>query len=332
VRHVDKRLAVGVVAVLAAGLFVARRCTRDNDGTTGTEGPDEAPIIPWCAPGLEAIAGGGCYAAPSEASPHAPLPLVLYLHGLFEKGQAEDEERERQGRVARLANLRGYAVLALRGKIGACRTASEPTSLVCWPSNERTANRAEAYVESWQPALDEAANRHPLERKMVLGFSNGGYFAGLVAERALFDADAFVVAHAGPVEPVKAMGAKPPLLLMSADEEASQEEMVRLDDELTKEDWPHVHYVRDGGHALPDSDIEVALTFFERTRTERLPLRPPLSSRIARARTAPRDGEVDDVPSAPASAVSASSPPVAPPGEKETTPPPSPLEEASEPN
>jgi dienelactone hydrolase len=269
--------AVSLVAASGLGLLLARRCGRREQAATSGASPDEFGIVAWCGEGLLPVAGGACYAAPPGAAPHSALPLVVYLHGLFE---------------ARIATQRGFAVLAPRGTQGACRTASEPTSLVCWPSNPRTADRAEAYVESWRPGLDAAAERHPFASRYVLGFSNGGYFAGLVAERALFEADAFVVAHSGPVEPVRADGKKPPMLLMSADEEPEvQDEMIRLDDELTREGWPHVHYVRDGGHALPDSDIEVALNFFVRTRTERWPLRPPLSTRVPRARSAVRDAE-----------------------------------------
>jgi hypothetical protein len=47
----------------------------------------------------------------------------------------------------------------------------------------------------------------------VLGFSNGGFFAGLLAARGWFEAEAFAVGNAGPVEPVHALAAKPPLLL-----------------------------------------------------------------------------------------------------------------------
>jgi predicted esterase len=240
-----------------------------------------------CAEGLESIAGGGCYAAPERAT--GKLPLLIYLHGLIEKGPLEEEERDRQRRVARRGTERGFAVLALRGARGACASAPLRSPLVCWPSNEWTADRGAGFVQAWEPALRAASELHPFDAQYVLGFSNGGYFAGLVAERALYDAQAFVVAHAGPVEPVKALGNKPPILLMSADDDVSQEEMVRLDEELSLDGWPHDHYVREGGHALPDSDIDAALTFFERTRTETVPLRPPLSTRRPRAHLARRE-------------------------------------------
>jgi dienelactone hydrolase len=300
-RDTPKRFALAALVLAVLGGALVLRFTRHRHGfsfsaTSDDETEEDAPIVEWCAEGLEAIPGGGCYASPANAEPHAQLPLLIYLHGLIDKGPLETEERDRQRRVALRATEKGFAVLALRGAQGACTTDPERASLICWPSNERTADKGPAFVESWQPSMRVAAQRHPFKEKVVLGFSNGGFFAGLVAERALYDANAFVIANAGPVEPVKASGSKPPLLLMSADEDPSQEGMVRLDDELTREDWPHAHHVRDGGHALPDSDIDVALTFFERIRTEPLPFHPPLSTRVPRARTAHRDVDAEGLP------------------------------------
>jgi dienelactone hydrolase len=288
------RVVGGALLVSTAGIIYAihRRPADPEVGSEEDLAANPASIVPWCADGLEAVLGRGCYAAPEAAT--GELPLVIYLHGIFEKGPPEEEERDRQRRVARLATLRGFAILALRGVEGGCSIAPERANKVCWPSNEWTADRGPAFIQAWQPALRAASKRHSFGARYVLGFSNGGYFAGLVAVRGLYDASAFVVAHAGPVEPVKALGSKPPVLLLSADDDLSQEGMVRFDDELTREGWPHEHYVREaGGHALPDSDIEAALTFFERTRTETLPLRPALSTRVPRARLVRRDAGAD---------------------------------------
>jgi predicted esterase len=276
-------------ALAAAGLvaaLVARRATHGTDDELDVG--QEAPVANTheCAEGLEPLVDDACYAAPRGAS--TALPLVIYLHGYFEEGPGEgqNEALDIQRRVALRATARGFAVLALRGTLGACATSQENATKVCWPSNEKVAYKGPRFVRAWGSALEAAAAKHPFEKRYILGFSNGGYFAGLIAVRALYDADAFAIAGAGPVEPVKALGPKPPILLISADEDASQESMVKLDDELTRDEWPHEHHVREGGHALPDSDIEVALTFFERTRTESLPLRPPLSTRVPRSREA----------------------------------------------
>jgi dienelactone hydrolase len=155
-------------------------------------------------------------------------------------------------------------------------------------------------VGEWKPALRAAARAGAGGRRYVLGFSNGGFFAGLLAVRALFDADAFVVGNAGPVEPVHALGTKPPLLLMSADDDASQDGMMRLDDELTREGWLHENYARAGTHELTDDEIDAALTFFVRLRSEKLPFSTPLSSHRPRAREArpPEEAEGAALPQA----------------------------------
>jgi hypothetical protein len=124
----------------------------------------------------------------------------------------------------------------------------------------------------------------------VLGFSNGGYFAGLIASRGLLDADAIVVAHGGPVEPVTALRGTPPLLLLSADDDVAQDEMIRFDEELGRAHWAHDSYARGGGHALADQDIDAALAFFARVG-EPLPLQPPLS--LHRAVRHLRDAEAE---------------------------------------
>ncbi|MCL2777874.1 MAG: hypothetical protein FWD73_07710 [Polyangiaceae bacterium] len=233
-------------------------------------------IIAWCADGLEPIAGGGCFAEPSNPK-ETPVPLVVYLHGRY-PSPFPDDELDRQARVARLANERGYAVLALRGTRGQC-TDPKLANYFCWPSNERNAADGPAFVARWEPAFAAVEKRIGSGRRLLLGFSNGGYFATLIATRALAPFDAVAIAHAGPVAPTRALGAKMPILLITADDDLSNDEMQRLSSELTLEDWPENIVTREGGygHALPDWDISMALTFFERARTEDVPLDPPLS-------------------------------------------------------
>jgi hypothetical protein len=60
--------------------------------------------------------------------------------------------------------------------------------------------------------------------------------------------------------------------------------MVRLDDELSRENWPHEHSARSGGHALTDSDIDAALGFFGQVRAEPSVVRAPASGHRPRAR------------------------------------------------
>jgi predicted esterase len=187
---------------------------------------------------------------------------------------ASADEVDRQRRLAVRAKGRGFAVLALRGHLGEC-TAPELADWYCWPSNEHNADTAGAFVGAWAHALDEAHRRTGAARRFLLGFSNGGYFAGLIASRGLLEVEAVVVAHGGPVEPVRAFRRPVPLLLLSADDDIAQDDMIRFDEELTLERWAHDSYARFGGHALTDEDIDAALAFFSRA-SEPLPLQPPL--------------------------------------------------------
>jgi predicted esterase len=268
-------VALGVLAVSAGVLLRGRWRDLGHPAVAGEPGAGATgAIADWCAAGLEPIAGGGCFALAAESN-GKPAALLVYLHGRYAPETAADE-MERQSRVARLGTARGYSVLTLRGKQGQC---TDPTLATwwCWPSNERNAADGAAFVASWSTALAEAERRARPARRVLLGFSNGGYFASLIASRALMPFDAVTVAHAGPVAPMTPLRTKPPVLLIDADDDPSSAEILHLDADLTRETWPHAMVIREGTHALPEWDVEMALTFFDRVRTEAMPLTPPLA-------------------------------------------------------
>jgi predicted esterase len=257
-------------AVLAAGVYLTR--ARDLPPAPVAEAPVDAGIEAWCASGLTPIEGGGCFAAPRDLE--APVPLLVYLHGRYAP-KTVDEELVRQDRVARLGIAKGFAVLALRGVQGEC-TQEELADCWCWPSNPRNADHGASFFQRFGPAMTAARKRVGPGPTNLLGFSNGAYFAALIATRGFGPFDAIAIAHGGPVQPTHAAGATPPLLLITADDDPSDGEMRQLDAELGRERWAHELVAREGGHALPEWDVDVALTFFARVRKERLPLAPPL--------------------------------------------------------
>jgi len=236
---------------------------------SSTPGAADPSPADWCAPGFESIAGGGCFASAGARS----VALIVYLHGRYSRDAAGDEV-DRQRRLAIRATALGFAVLALRGRLGTC-TAPELATWYCWPSNVTNADAGPQFVDAWADAIAAAQERAGTRERVLLGFSNGGYFAGLVVSRGLLDVDALVVAHGGPVEPVHALRGTPPLLLLSADDDVAQDDMIRFDEDLAREHWAHDSYARAGGHGLTDQDIDAALTFFSRAQ-EPLPLQPPL--------------------------------------------------------
>jgi predicted esterase len=276
-RHAKRFYGAVAAIVLCVVLVVLLRRPRTSSGHDRPP-PRDLERLAWCAEGTEPIAGEGCF-----ASPASPRGLLVYLHGRYGPEGVKDE-LERQARVVRLSSARGFAVLALRGAQGQC---SDPllASWWCWPSNERNAGDGPAFVARWAVALEASERRLGPQRRVLLGFSNGGYFAALIASRALERFDAVAIAHAGPVAPMRPLGARPPMLLLDADDDPSGPEMDRLGADLQREEWPLMVTVREGAHALLEWDIETALAFFERTRTETLPLVPPLAARTRRAPT-----------------------------------------------
>lgn len=279
-RHDHRFYAATAIGVGAVVVAVVTSRSRRAPGADSDPAEPTGPVVAWCADGLEPIAGGGCLAMPHDARRRGPVPLVVYLHGRYSPETAP-QEMARQARVASLGTKRGFAVLALRGRQGQC---SDPSlaSFWCWPSNERSASDAPRYVDEWATPLRVAERRAGRGRRLLLGFSSGAYFATIVATRGLHPFDAVAIAHGGPVEPTAASAAMPPLVLLTADDDPSNEEMLRLDDELRRVRWPHHVFAREGGHELPDADVEAALTFFARTEKEKLPLRPPISLRAPR--------------------------------------------------
>jgi poly(3-hydroxybutyrate) depolymerase len=278
-----------VVVTLTAYVLHGRARPAATVAPPAAPAPSEEPLLEeWCADGLEPIAGGGCFAAPHDRA--SEVPLVVYLHGRYST-DTTNEELDRQARVARHATARGFAVVALRGQQGEC--VAPFSDYWCWPSNERNQADGPAFVARWSTALTAARKRIGPGPNVLFGFSNGAYFAVLIATRALAPFEAVVVAHGGPVEPTHAEGVPMPMLLITADDDASDPEMQLLDDELSRAAWPHALVARDGGHALPDWDIEAALTFFTRARSEKLPFVPPLATRSRRPRVAMVETIVD---------------------------------------
>ena len=183
--------------------------------------PDAAALEAWCADGLMPVAGGGCFAPP--IAPRDPVTLIVYLHGRYSP-DTRAEELDRQARVAKLATMKGFAVLALRGAQGEC-TSPELKAYWCWPSNERNAQDGPAFVSRWETSIKAARDRLGPGPNVLLGFSNGGYFGELIAKRALAKFDAFAIAHGGPIGVAAANGDRPPMLLITADDDASDPEM-----------------------------------------------------------------------------------------------------------
>ncbi|HEY1955243.1 MAG TPA: PHB depolymerase family esterase [Polyangiaceae bacterium] len=266
--------AGGAAAMVVA--FIAWIAVPAGADEPAAPGIEAGPVATWCASSLERLEGDACFAQPRD--PGGPVPLVVYLHGRYDDATA-NEELDRQARLAKLATSRGFAVLALHGVRGECSSA-DYKDYFCWPSNEHNEADAPAFAARAADAIARVRERLGDGPNVLLGFSNGGYFASLIAARGLGSFRAIAVAHGGPAGEL--VGGGPPMLLVTADDDAADPEMRKLDAELSTAGWPHVLVAREGGHALPDWDLDVVLTFFQRTLAKGFPFTPALGIRSER--------------------------------------------------
>lgn len=182
------------------------------------------------------------------------------------RADAPSAELDIEERLARAATARGFAVLAPRGKLGLCDWSTELAGWRCWPNTARQKPRAgELLVELGAHYRHTRARLHSRKvHPFVLGFSNGGFFAALIAAETKLDARGFAIAHGGPVEPASFDPARAvPTLLIAADGDRWQRpKMDTLHTLLDQAGWKHTYQTRGGEHALLDQDIQAALDFF----------------------------------------------------------------------
>ena len=246
---------------LIAALALLAGCKHAESAST--------PSGTLCGEGLSAL-GEACVALPDGAS--ADTPVVLYLHGMF-PSDFPQQSLVAQQELASMATSRGFALIVPRGRLGLCDWKPEFLSWYCWPSTARTAPLAAELAQAWEPlwrALDDrlsSKSDHP-RRRFLLGYSNGGFFAALLAARGDVPFDAYAIAHAGPVEPSWFDPTHPvPVILLSAEADRWQAPLMEgLHERLFEAGWPHDYRIRPGGHALTAGDIEDALRFFDQHR------------------------------------------------------------------
>jgi predicted esterase len=198
--------------------------------------------------------------APDRADPAAPSrprearPLVVFLHGMTEPGLAGEGADDR---IRRRFEEAGFELAAPTGREGLCDWSDEVKRARCWPSDERSLGAAREIAGEWRQTL---APSRPI---VVVGFSNGGAFATLLALHGLVRACGFATMHGFPAGTLHASAAtKAPLLLIAgrgAPWESGQ--LATTTRQLTALGWPHDARTHDGAHAISDADLDATIAF-----------------------------------------------------------------------
>lgn len=221
----------------------------------------------WCAPELQALGENVCfYSSGASAGVAAPpsRTLVIFLHSLI--GAQNGAAWEQQRRLTGAAQAYGFSALIPRGRpgLGPGRNAS----VLGWPTAPELQEQVEAeLLDEWAAARREAERvAGPFERVLLFGFSNGAYYAELLAfqEKLPIDGVALFAGGSGSrYQRLIATRAKHrvPLFLGYGTEDPDRHRQQELQKMLQQIDWPHRALAASVGHTVTDAQLRGALAF-----------------------------------------------------------------------
>lgn len=245
-----------VVNSRAAEAASAALASPATEALAAAEAPPVADAPPCPAP-FETLASGSCFFAPKGNLPG--LPVAIYLHGMTTNAPWALSEGQR------LAEASGgaFAVLAPLGRQGDCDWSEEVVGHHCWPSYPKQEAKLAVLVQRLRVDLAEVRGRLPDHPPPVLvGFSNGGYAATLLASRTdLFAVGGLVVLNAGTSSPLEETATLRTLLRAARDDPWHHTTMVTLRERLERFGWSPMWEERDGPHALDASDFASVARF-----------------------------------------------------------------------
>jgi predicted esterase len=203
---------------------------------------------------LAACGGGEGRSANGPAS--LPRPRIVFLHGML---AGNDRATIDPALEARLES-EGFDVATPMGRIGLCDWNEASKAARCWPSDEQKLEAARAIASTW-PASDKPT--------LVVGFSNGGAFATLLALHGLYPACGFASLHGFPAGDLHADGPKRPLLLIAGRAaEWEPDQLAETTAKLQDLGWRFETKLHAGGHAVSDNDLRALLSWARATLRE----------------------------------------------------------------
>jgi predicted esterase len=222
----------------------------------------EDATVGWCAPELEVIEEGICYAPADSAA--SSRHLVIFLHSLV--GANSSWQWEQQRMVARAAKLHGASVLFPRGRLGI--GPGRAPNIWAWPTSAGMQKEHEAaLIEEWLSAKRRIeARERAFERVFVFGFSNGAYYATSLALRARIEIDGYGVFAGGSGSKYLRLLAAPeperaPIYIGYGTKDPAHGDQRKLVKLLKSLGWRHRSRAERVGHTATARQLSEALRF-----------------------------------------------------------------------
>ncbi len=227
----------------------------------------------WCDESLETLDDDICY-APGKVDEDQPRTLVIFLHGLVDAGTTWQHQQQKG--FALYANRWGFAMIAPPGRagLGPKRKADQ----IGWPTSETAREGVEdELIASWRKARETIETRtgKKFERVLVMGFSNGAYYASSLALRGkLEDVDGYGVFAGGSAFPGadrlgKATQSRKPVFVGVASKDSTAKDGASLVKLLKKLGWPHKSMSSKVGHVVAEKQLEAALVYLRNEKAKK---------------------------------------------------------------
>ncbi|MBX3182392.1 MAG: hypothetical protein KIT72_08915 [Polyangiaceae bacterium] len=245
---------------------------RDTDPSPSD--PDQAPSEAdqhWCAPELRRLelSCDDCAVCAFELGSKEPTDtLVIFLHGVV-KGDSGWQHNQQRALV-RAARANGFDLLAPRGRRGVGPKDME--RWWTWPT--RSALQAEhepsLFLEWREARALLETGREAYKRVLLIGFSNGAYYASSLALRGAFEANGYATLAGGGANYLeqRARGVKqrPPIYVgYGLKDTSARKDADGFGKLLKRLGWPHQVKARPKvGHSMTDAQLAEALRFLRR--------------------------------------------------------------------
>jgi predicted esterase len=222
----------------------------------------------WCGEGFVTADEDTCFAVPERLA--SPPAIVFFLHGILAPGMLPEGQLPALREASR---AQGFIAAVPRGREGLCFWKPEVTSHFCWPTRRETVDSAApAILAGWADAEAriEAVTGVRFERRYVLGFSNGGYFAAYLGLEGLLAVDGVGVVGAGrsAIDESRSSARRPPFYVAVGDTEldVTQKAAEHLASVLSLRQWPIEYVIHpERGHELHADDFAIAwMTWHEK--------------------------------------------------------------------
>jgi predicted esterase len=227
----------------------------------------------WCAPEFEVVGSEICHAAPPTRD-RSPDTLVVFLHGVI---QPDTEWQWAQQRaMARAALKLGVEVLMPRGRRGIGPRGME--DWWTWPTGVRARRAVEdQLVGEWQEAQRrlEGQRSAAFRRVVLMGFSNGAYYAASLALRGRLRVDGYALFAGGGAAHLEKQARKirlrPPIYVgYGGRDHMGKRDARAFGAVLRRLGWRHKFAGSpSAGHSMPDAQVRQALEFLTKSSIKR---------------------------------------------------------------